>query len=146
MHTAKCSTTYPSPFPSSLCTSPVPSLTHVSCRFCTAAQLILYHTFEHTTTAPAKANTCVASLAATLHLAETHMIFMYPFRHSLMLHLVHFLHSALTFSQWHRFLCTLQLLWTHPSLHILTSSSQHACKSLTLPNFVSIPPGPGEVC
>ena len=146
MHTAKCSTTYPSPFPSSLRTSPMPSLTHVSRRFCAAAQLILYRTFEHTTTAPAKADACVASLAATLHLAEMHTIFMYPFGLGLALRLVHFPHSALTFSQWHRFLRASRLLRMHPSLHILTSSSRRACKSLALPNFVGVPPGPGEVC
>jgi len=44
------------------------ALAHVSRRFCTAAQPVLYHTLKHSATAPAKADTCVASLAATSHL------------------------------------------------------------------------------
>ena len=41
----------------------LPTLTSVSHRFCTAAQLVLYCTLEHTATAPAPTNACIASLA-----------------------------------------------------------------------------------
>ena len=104
------------------------TLAHVSRCFCAAAQLVLYHILEHSATAPAKADACVASLAATSHLTELVTlltILMYPFMHGtpfcLVLHLVLMCSPCLilTFSQGYCLpLCASCRLQTHP-LHVL---------------------------
>ena len=129
----------------------LPILVHVSCCFCTVAQLVLYCTLEHSATAPAKADASAAILAATSHLAELVMsltILTYPFAHgtpfSLVLHLtLRLIHSpcwTLTFSQ---SLLTLPCLTPLVDTPLFVFFDQFLAAHLqiihlTLPNFVGI--------
>ena len=143
----------------------LPALALVSRRFCAAAQLVLYRTLEHTATAPAKADACLASLAAASHLAElvtTLTIPTYPFGHGPSFNLA--LRLALRSM---RALATLtlpafdaDLLSAAPltltRLTLLADTLPFAffdqflagrpqIVHLALPNFVGVPPGAGEV-
>ena len=121
---------------------------------------MLYRTLEHSAVAPAKADACVASLAATSHLVRLVTPFTipaYPFSHrpsfTFALRLALHAHDAHA-PRVHADLLsaaplTLTRLIVPTDLRSSTSSSESARPQIVhpaLPNFVGLPPGTDEIC
>jgi hypothetical protein len=123
--------------------------------------LVLYRTLEHSAIAPAKADACVASLAATSHLVEHVTPFTipaYPFSHGPSFNFAfrlalraHDAHAPRVPRP-----CGPSLSGTaYPYTTVLTdlrssTSSYESARPqivhLAPPNFVGVPPGTGEMC